>query len=110
MCLTPLLLLTWMKTRSITLIGSHPSWPDGRTTWSNFHQWATAAGYNWDASSNTKYTGTWGNYEDWLFNNGGTDDYGVHSNPSIANPSGQASGDHPAMTHTTPAPLAFTAP
>jgi len=97
-----------IQTREIDPIGTPAA---GRYAWANYHQWATAAGYNWDASCNEKRAGSWGDYEDWLFNDGGTDDYRLYPTSTwFANPSGQAAGDHPGMTHTTPAPEVFTAP
>lgn len=101
-----------MQTRPITLIGNDPGWPDGRTIWVNYHQWATAESYNWDASSSTKHAGGWGDYEDWLFNNGGTDDYRIEDSPDfwIANPNGQAAVNHPGMTYSNPGLGTFVSP
>jgi hypothetical protein len=106
-----------MQTRTITLIGTpYNGYPAGanRITWTNYHAWATAEGNNWDCSANTKHAGGWTDYEDWVFNNGGTDDYRVKGTPNtwIANPAGQGTetGAAHGMTHSTPSPSAFVAP
>ncbi len=102
--------LITMKTRWISLINADQTdWPDGRTEWTNYHQWATAESFNWDASSDTKRATTWGDYEDWVFNNGGVDDYEVKGAPDFwkANPAGQAAAAHQGASHNTPVPTLY---
>lgn len=50
-------------TRQIDPVGSEPL--NVYKFW--FHQWAQAASAQRDPSTNTTFTGTWGNYEDYLF-------------------------------------------
>ena len=106
--------INWMKTRAGTsLINPVSGWPLDRVAWGNYHCWATAESNNWDASSHTKHPGGLGDYEDWLFNNGGNDDYGVRSGGSVANPEGQTTEQADPgyrMKHTSPSPNAFGAP